>query len=69
VEIKASLVEKVIKTPSQQNKPHVVAHACHPATSEAIGRRITVQGWPWAKVRCYLKNNLKQKGAGGVAVA
>jgi hypothetical protein len=30
----------------------------------AVLRRIAIQGWPWAKVKPYPKNKLKQKGLG-----
>jgi hypothetical protein len=51
------------------NKLGVVAHVCNPTYTymESIGRRITVQGWPKAKInhKTLFENELKQKKKGG----
>jgi hypothetical protein len=46
----ASLGKKVTNTPVSTNKPGIGVHACNPSYSGGIGRRITVQGQPQAKI-------------------
>jgi hypothetical protein len=43
---KASLGQKVSRTPFPTKKPEAVVHgACHPSYRRSINRRIKVQGW------------------------
>jgi hypothetical protein len=48
---KASLNKKKVSETVSKNKPGVVVHNCNPSYSGSRGRRIIVQGWPWAKTK------------------
>jgi hypothetical protein len=45
------------KTPILTNRPRVVVHVFNFSYLKAVGRRITVQGWPRQNTRPYPKSN------------
>jgi hypothetical protein len=42
---------KLTETPISTNNLGKMAHGSNPSYTRGIGRRIEVQGWPWAKIR------------------
>jgi hypothetical protein len=65
LQFEATLGKKVSEIPISTSRLIIVVYCYNPSYMGGIGKRLTVQDWPWEKsTTLHLKNNYSKKGLG-----